>query len=56
MKRFSILTTACLLAVAAHAQFGFGGQQIQTDDIGCSQKFADINYAGDSAVYHNLDL
>ena len=36
-----------LLGLSAQAQFGFGGQQIKTEDMHCAQKFSDINYASD---------
>ena len=36
--------------------FGFGGQQIKNEDMGCSEKFTDINYAGDDKAYHTLDV
>lgn len=36
--------------------FGFGGQQIKVEDMGCSEKFTDINYAGDDKAYHTLDV
>ena len=34
---------------------GFGGQQSQ-GKIDYSEKFADLNYAGDSKTYHALDI
>ena len=53
MKKLIVLS--CFLAsVAAYAQ-GFGGQQSQ-GKIEYSEKFADIDYVGDSKVYHTLDI
>ncbi len=57
---FSLLA---MMPVAAMAQFGgfgggfggFGGPQAQPQ-IECSEKFTDINYAGDDNVYHTLDI
>jgi len=42
---------------AVRAQnIGFGGWQMPGNNVECSEKFADINYAGDGEVYHNLDV
>lgn len=50
-----IVAASCLaVAVSAFAQ-GFGGQQGQ-GKIEYSEKFADLNYAGDGKVYHALDI
>ena len=60
MKKIIIIS--CLLAsVTAFAQWGgnnggFGGQQSGNDKMEYSEKFADVNYAGDSKGYHNLDI
>lgn len=35
---------------------GFGGFQMNNDKLHFSQKFSDINYAGDGKEYHNLDI
>jgi acetyl esterase/lipase len=35
---------------------GFGGFQMPKVDVHCSQKFADIDYAGDGEVFHKLDI
>lgn len=58
MKKRAILTAAMAVALSlqANAQFGFGGQQIQPQDMHCSEKFADINYAGDDLAQHTLDV
>lgn len=36
--------------------FGFGGQQISASQMHYSQKFSDLNYAGDDKAYHTLDI
>ena len=60
-----IIKASCLaVAVMAPAVFaqwggnngGFGGQQSGNDKMEYSEKFADVNYAGDSKGYHNLDI
>lgn len=58
MKRHLILTlvTLCVAITNSYAQFGFGGKQIKTDDINCSEKITDINYAGDDKAYHTMDI
>ena len=35
---------------------GFGGFQMPKIDVHCSEKFVDIDYAGDDQVYHKLDV
>lgn len=48
---------ASLSAVNVSAQnFGFGGFQSQEITAQFSEKFTDINYAGDDQGYHNLDI
>ena len=50
---------ACLAAAAslqAQPAGGFGGFQMPKIDVRCSEKFADIDYAGDGQVYHKLDV
>ena len=50
---------ACLAAAAslqAQPAGGFGGFQMPKIDVHCSEKFADIDYAGDGQVYHKLDV
>ena len=50
-----IIAASCLaVAVSAFAQ-GFGGQQGQ-GKIEYSEKFADLNYAGDRETFHTLDI
>lgn len=51
-----IIAASCLaVAVAAFAQ-GFGGQQSGNDKMEYSEKFADVNYAGDDMRFHNMDI
>ena len=47
-----------LVASALQAQpaGGFGGFQMPKVDVRCSEKIADIDYAGDDQVYHKLDV
>ena len=61
MKNTLLLATALMLSTFAMAQFpgggfGFGGQQNPAAQMEFSEKFTDINYAGDTLVYHNLDI
>lgn len=50
-----IIAATCLaVAVSAFAQ-GFGGQQGQ-GKMEYSEKFADLNYAGDGKTFHTLDI
>lgn len=60
-----LITASCLaVALAASASFaqwggnngGFGGQQSGNDKMEYSEKFADVNYAGDGKGYHNMDI
>lgn len=54
----SFATMASMMTANAqiNAPFGFGGQQISNDDMHCSEKFTDINYADDSKAYHTMDI
>lgn len=54
MKR--ILIIAAMLVGATAAAQNFGGWQMPEIKMDYSQKFADVNYAGDGEVYHNLDI
>lgn len=58
MKRFVVLAACLACALTAYAQpnGGFGGWQMPKVDVHCSEKFADIDYAGDGQVYHKLDI
>ncbi|MCR5840596.1 MAG: family 43 glycosylhydrolase [Bacteroidales bacterium] len=50
---------ACLAGICslqAQPAGGFGGFQMPKIDVHCSEKFADIDYAGDGQVYHQLDV
>ena len=56
-KLFAII--ACLAGVTslqAQPAGGFGGFQMPRIDVHCSEKFADIDYAGDDQVYHKMDI
>ena len=49
--------TLTLGALGLFAQpAGFGGFQMTKVDVRCSQKIADVDYAGDGQVYHKLDI
>lgn len=56
MKRFITSMAASVMILSVSAQFGFGGQQIKIEDMHSSQKFADVNYAGDNEPYHTMDI
>lgn len=69
MKKVILTSAICLFATYLFAQFppqgsmppqggfaGFGGNQSSTDTMQYSQKFVDVNYAGDNNAYHNLDI
>lgn len=54
MKKVFIIAAlfSCLTAAAQN----FGGWQMPEIKMDYSQKFTDVNYAGDGEVYHNLDI
>lgn len=60
MKKF--IKFAFVAILMAHSSqlsaqnFGFGGFQMPEVKAECSQKFSDLNYAGDTMVYHKLDV
>ena len=54
MKRLFII--AAMLVGATAAAQNFGGWQMPEIKMDYSQKIADVNYAGDGEVYHNLDI
>ena len=57
MKKILVTIAALFAAAAAIAQpNGFGGWQMPEIKMEYSQKFADVNYAGDGEVYHNMDI
>ena len=57
MKRLLMSLTLALGALGLFAQpAGFGGFQMPKVDVRCSQKVADVDYAGDGQVYHKLDI
>ncbi len=55
MRRIFAFVGVALMAIAAEAQM-FGGWQMPQAKMEYSQKFADVNYAGDGQVYHNMDI
>ena len=57
MKKLLMSLTLSLGALGLFAQpTGFGGFQMPKVDVRCSQKIADVDYAGDGQVYHKLDI
>ncbi len=43
--------------MTSYAQnFGFGGQQLKVEDMHCSQKIVDVNYADDGQPFHTMDI
>jgi len=57
MKRLLMSLICTLGTLGLFAQpGGFGGFQMPKVDVHCSQKFADVDYAGDGEVYHKLDI
>ena len=58
MKRIVTLAVSlfCILSLNAQPPGGFGGFQMPQVEVRCSEKFADIDYAGDDQVYHKLDI
>ena len=55
MKKTLSIALGLVLASVAFAQ-DFGGWQMPEIKMDYSQKFVDINYAGDSEIYHNMDI
>ena len=55
MKKALIAAVALVLGASLSAQ-NFGGFQFEAPEMECSEKFTDVNYAGDSETYHNLDI
>ena len=58
MKRTVTLLVAlfCILSLNAQPPGGFGGFQMPQVEVRCSEKIADIDYAGDDQIYHKLDI
>ena len=57
MKKLLMSLTCILGALGLFAQpTGFGGFQMPKIDVHCSQKIADVDYAGDGQVYHKMDI
>lgn len=55
MHKLSAFCSILLCSAALYAQ-DFGGWQMPEIKMEYSHKFADINYAGDGEVFHNLDV
>ncbi len=57
-KTVVVSVSLLFAASAANAQpaGGFGGWQMPQIKMDYSEKFTDVNYAGDNEVYHNLDI
>ena len=54
MKKLLMSLTFALGALGLFAQpAGFGGFQMPKVDVRCSQKIADVDYAGDGQVYQS---
>ena len=58
-----ITMAVCFTAISAFAQWGggmggggFGGPQSGDNKMEYSEKFADVNYAGDGKTYHAMDI
>ena len=56
MKKNLLAFAMLMMASATFAQINFGGVQANDNKMEYSQKFADINYAGDDQAYHTLDI
>ena len=57
MKKILVSLTFIFGALSLFAQpAGFGGFQMPKIDVRCSEKIADVNYAGDNEVFHQLDI
>ena len=57
MRRLLILSLFAMAAFNLSAQpTGFGGFQMPKVDVRCSEKVADVDYAGDGEVFHKLDI
>lgn len=57
MKKLIALFIIMAQAGISFAQnFGFGGFQMPEVKMEYSKKIADVNYAGDNEMYHNLDI
>lgn len=54
-KLILILLLAAVM-MPARAQFGFGGQQLKVENMHCSKKISDVNYADDGQAYHTMDI
>jgi acetyl esterase/lipase len=45
-----------MLSLNAQPPGGFGGFQMPQVEVRCSEKIADVDYAGDDEVFHKLDI
>ena len=53
---FSVAALLAAITLQAQPAGGFGGWQMPKIDVHCSEKIADVDYAGDGEVYHQLDI
>lgn len=56
MKKTLLTLLSVLAGAALNAQVNFGGFQMPENKLNYSEKFADMNYAGDGEAYHTLDI
>ena len=58
MKKAILTLMALAGTLCLHGQpaGGFGGFQMPKVDVRCSEKVADVDYAGDGEVFHQLDI
>lgn len=56
MKQLLLMALLAVASVNAYSQMNFGGYQVDDNSLKFSEKFADINYAGDENAYHTLDI
>ena len=57
MKKLLLVSLFAMAVFNLSAQpTGFGGFQMPKVDVRCSEKVADVDYAGDGEVYHKLDI
>ena len=57
MKKLLLVSLFAMAFFSLSAQpTGFGGFQMPKVDVRCSEKVADVDYAGDGEVYHKLDI
>ena len=57
MKKLLISSLLLMAVIDLSAQpGGFGGFQMPRVEVRCSEKIADVDYAGDGEVFHKLDI